>query len=70
VPVELPLDRSLRPEDFMILDDYPQPRLPRLWPAFALVLQPSILPYDSVTLIWELEEGGRWRITKMFGAVS
>ena len=66
----LPLERSLRPSDFLRLDDTPLRRLNPSAPAFALVVQPSIQPYDSVSLIWEREPNGRWRITGMMGSIA
>jgi hypothetical protein len=66
----LPLERPLRPNDFLRLDDAPQRRLDSSAPAFALVVQPSTQPYDSVSLIWEREPDGRWRITGMMGSIA
>ena len=70
-PVQaLPLERPLRATDFLRLDDFPQRRLLTAGPAFALVVQPSNQPYDSVSLIWEHEADGRWRITSMVGSIT
>jgi hypothetical protein len=70
-PVQaLPLERPLRASDFLRLDDFPQRRLNPSGPAFALVVQPSNQPYDSVSLIWEHEADGRWRITSMAGSIT
>jgi hypothetical protein len=70
-PVDaLPLERPLKATDFLRLDDFPQRRLRTPGPAFALVVQPSNQPYDSVSLIWEHEADGRWRITSMVGSIE